>query len=82
MDVCIKNVDDSAWRTFKAESARNGIKTGEFFTKIVKEHESKCMGNAYRILNGKKPLKNILKTIDYNKIREGFRKDFKMRVPE
>ena len=76
MDVCIKNVGDDAWRMFKSESAKNGMRTGEFFTKIVEDYNAKKTGNFRKILYREKPLKNILKDVDYRKIREEFNKDF------
>ena len=80
MDACIKNIKDEAWREFKAESARHGLPLGHFFSKLVSDHGHQCKkGNADEILYGEKPLKKVLKDIDYKKIRTDFRKNFKMR---
>jgi len=80
MDACIKGVDESAWRTFKVESTKNGLRMGEMFNKIVDEHAAKSRkGNARRILFRKKVLKGLVTREDFKKIRADFRKNFKMR---
>ncbi|MDO8642016.1 MAG: hypothetical protein Q7R76_00290 [Candidatus Woesearchaeota archaeon] len=80
MDACIKNINDEEWREFKSESARHGMKMGDFFTKLVADHRQQCTkGNAKEILFGEKPLKDLLKDVDYKKIRGHFKKTFKMR---
>lgn len=50
MDICIKNVDREEWLNFKSESAKHGMKAGEFFAKIIKEHKkqtAKIIGKKY-----------------------------------
>ncbi|MEK6950868.1 MAG: hypothetical protein AABX13_04060 [Nanoarchaeota archaeon] len=61
MDVCIKNINDEGWRTFKSESIRHGLKTGEFFNRLVEEHEVHCSNaNWKKALYGEKTCKGIL----------------------
>ena len=80
MDVCIKSIDETDWRMFKSESVKHGLKMGDFFNKIVKEHCLKCSDTNWdNILHGKKTMKGILTKEDFKKIRTEFRKDFKMR---
>ncbi len=79
MDVCIKNINDESWRFFKAESARNGIKMGQLFDSLVKEHirnKKTKIGNAREILFGKKTLKGVLTRKEFKDTRKEFRKDF------
>ena len=77
MDVCIKNIDEEEWRTFKAESAKHGIKMGDLFNKMVEEHTTSCERHTIdRILHGPKPLKGILTQDDFRLIRSQFRKNF------
>ena len=79
MDVCIKNINDEDWLAFKSESARHGMKMGEFFSKIVDEHKEMCSKfNTKEFLFGKKTLseedaKNIRKAM------KEFRKGFEFR---
>tara|TARA_Y100000310_G_scaffold242934_1_gene247227 strand:- start:23499 stop:23744 length:246 start_codon:yes stop_codon:yes gene_type:complete len=80
MDVCIKNIDEGDWKSFKSESAKHGLKAGEFFNKIVEEHKKKCRKNNTReILFGEKPLKNLVKDVDFKLIRKEFRENFHLR---
>ena len=80
MDVCIKNIDEENWRMFKSESIKHGLKVGEFFNKIVKEHNKSCCNNWNSVLNGEKKLKGILSKDDLKEIRTRFRKSVKMRT--
>ena len=81
MDVCIKNIDEEDWRLFKTESAKHGLKLGELFNDLVKEHTSKCTGDNWdKILYGKKPLKGLLTRKEGDKIRAEFRKGFVLRI--
>lgn len=80
MDVCIKNIPKEEWLIFKSESASHGMKSGEFFSKIVKEHKERCKeSNWDKILYGEKKLKGILSQKDYEEIRKEFRENFKLR---
>lgn len=76
MDVCIKNVNDEAWRTFKAESARKGFKLGEFFTEMVSKNLKKSGWDV--LLDVKKPLNAKEAKIMKDAMKE-FRKDFDFR---
>ena len=78
MDVCIKNINETDWRTFKVESARSGLKTGELFNEMIREYamKNKIKGNAREILFGKKTLKGVMTKKDLEKIRTEFRTDF------
>jgi hypothetical protein len=81
MDVCIKNIEDESWRNFKSESIKHGLKLGDFFSKLVFEHQKRCNeSNWDKTLHGKKVLKGILSREDMAKIRTEFRENFKMRV--
>lgn len=81
MDVCIKNINDDDWRNFKSESVKHGLKLGDFFNKLVKEHHSRCKeSNWENILYGKKKLKKVLMKEDAKKIRSEFRENFNMRM--
>ncbi|MDO8741284.1 MAG: hypothetical protein Q7J54_06970 [Candidatus Woesearchaeota archaeon] len=79
MDVCIKNINDEDWLAFKSESAKHGMKMGEFFSKMVDEHKDMCnKSNWKNLLHGEKTLsdddvKNIKKAM------KGFRKGFDFR---
>lgn len=79
MDVCIKNINDDDWWAFKSESAKHGMKMGEFFSKIVDEHQEMCSKFTMKdLLAGKKTLTNE----DAGNIRKAMkelRKDFKFR---
>ncbi len=80
MDVCIKNINEEEWRVFKSESIRHGVKIGDFFAKVIKEHHSKCQGSNWeKVLYGEKKLKRLLTQVDSTALREGFRKGFQMR---
>ena len=80
MDVCIKNIDEENWRFFKSESAKHGVKTGEFFNKLVHEHQLKCKeSNWEKVLYGKKPLKGLVTQEDLREIRKDFRNNFTTR---
>ena len=77
MDVCIKNINEEDWRMFKAESAKNGVRMGELFSKIVRRFEEvESTGNIGETLLGKKTLKGLLSREEFKKNREEFRKDF------
>ncbi|MFH1828311.1 MAG: hypothetical protein ABH824_03545 [Nanoarchaeota archaeon] len=81
MDVCIKNINDDDWRNFKSESVKHGLKLGDFFNKLVKEHHLRCKeSNWENILYGKKKLKKVLMKEDAKKIRSEFRENFNMRM--
>ncbi|MFH0700838.1 MAG: hypothetical protein V2A62_00210 [Candidatus Woesearchaeota archaeon] len=81
MDVCIKNIDEEEWRTFKVESVRHRLKMGDFFNKLVSEHEKRCKeSNWENILLGEKKLKGALERKDLDKIKAEFRESFKMRI--
>ncbi len=80
MDVCIKNINEEEWCVFKSESIRHGVKMGDFFAKVIKEHHSACQGSNWeKVLYGEKKLKGILTQVDSKVLREEFRKGFKMR---
>lgn len=79
MDVCIKNINEEEWRTFKSESIKHGLKIGDFFNKLVAEHEASCKTNWDEVLSGEKTCKGILTREDMKKIRAEFRKGFTMR---
>ncbi len=80
MDVCIKNIDDEDWATFKSESAKHGIKMGDFFGTLVEEHEGKCTeSNWDKVLFGEKICKGMITREEGKKIRESFQRDFFMR---
>jgi SET domain-containing protein len=80
MDVSIKDINEHEWRTFKAESIKHGLKVGEFFNKIVQEHDEKCNeGNWDKVLFGEKTIKGILTQKDVKEIRAASRKSFSMR---
>ncbi len=82
MDACVKNIEDESWRTFKSEATRHGLKLGEFFSKVVSEHENRCHTNNWRaLLHGKKKLKGVLTRDDFTKLRNEFRRGVRMRVP-
>ena len=36
--VALKNVRKEVWQRFKSESARQGLKMGEFFERLVEKH--------------------------------------------
>ncbi len=81
MDACIKNISEDKWRYFKAESAKQGMKMGEFFDKIIQEHKNNNeKGNAYEILCGPKPLKGMLNDVDWKKIRKEFNTNVSKRL--
>lgn len=80
MDVCIKNINEEDWRTFKSESIRHGLKIGDFFNKLVEEHEAKCKTNWNDVLFGEKACKGILTREEMKKIGSEFRKDFTMQT--
>lgn len=77
MDVCIKNIKDEDWRLFKSESARHGMKTGDFFSALVEEHKELCARpNLKSVLYRKKTLSdedagNIRKSM--KEFREGLK---------
>ena len=80
MDVCIKGIDEHKWKKFKAQSAREGVNMGEFFSKLVEEYEkNKPKSNWHTILTGSKPLKGIINKEEFETIRMNFRQNFKMR---
>ena len=80
MDVCIKNIGDESWRSFKSESVKHGLKLGVFFSKLVFEHQEKCNGSNWdKAPHGKKVLKGLLSKKDIVKIQTEFRENFKMR---
>jgi hypothetical protein len=80
MDVCIKNIEEEDWRIFKSESIRHGLKVGDFFGKIIEEHESACSGSNWdNVLKGEKTCKGLLTRNDFKKLRSEFRKNFGMR---
>ncbi len=80
MDVCIKNINEEDWREFKSESIHHGLKVGDFFNKIIREHKEKCGGSNWEIiLKGKKELKGVLTSKDYASLRSEFRTGFRMR---
>jgi len=80
MDVCIKNIDEEDWRTFKSESVKHGLKMGDLFNKIVGEHKEYCpSSNRDAILLDEKPLKGILTREDGRRIRTEFEKNMMLR---
>ena len=82
MDACIKGIGEEHWRIFKSESAKHGLKMGEFFNSIVNEHRERCSSsNREEILFGEKPLKGILTREEGRKIRKEFEKNMVMRKP-
>ena len=78
MDVCIKNVDDDAWRLFKSESARKGYKMGEYFSEIVKENIKRNSGWDILLNKSKKPISDEEAEIMKTAMKE-MRRDFKFR---
>lgn len=53
---------------------------GEFFNKVVREHETSCrQSNWDRILYGEKTCKGILTREDMKNLRSEFRKGFSLR---
>ncbi len=80
MDVCIKNIDDDDWTTFKTESTKHGVRMGDFFNQLVEEHEKRCLGSNWdKVLFGEKICRGIVTSAEGKKIRELFRKRFSMR---
>lgn len=80
MDVCIKNIADDDWITFKTESAKHGVRMGDFFSRLVEEHEEKCTeSNWDKVLFGEKICKGMVTSEEGKKVRELFRKGFSMR---
>jgi len=80
MDVCMKDIDESDWRFFKSESAKHGVKVGEFFNALIGEHKERCKNSNWKsILFGKKTLKGIVEREDFKPIRNEFRERFMMR---
>ena len=77
MDVCIKNVDDEAWRIFKAESARRGFKMGEFFSEIIKENIKKESGWDILLNSKKRASKDTINSLE--NARRRFRKELKFK---
>ncbi|MBN1503296.1 hypothetical protein JW930_07190 [Candidatus Woesearchaeota archaeon] len=79
MDVCIKKVNDEDWIAFKVEAAKNNLKTGEMFSKMVNEYkEGNEEGNWKKLVYRKKSLDDK----DVMVIREGmkeFRKETEFR---
>ena len=41
MDVCIKNIEETDWKNFRMEAIKHDLKTGEMFSKLVREHMNK-----------------------------------------
>ncbi len=79
MDVCIKNIDDDDWATFKAESAKHGVRMGDLFSKLIEDHEAKCTeSNWNKVLFGEKTCKGLISSEEGRKVREFFRKGFLM----
>ena len=81
MTIVIKNVSPENWNLFKAEAARHGVRHGEFFSRLVKEHlEGEKSGtDAWdKILNRKPRLTEKEAHAIMNASRE-LRKDFKLR---
>jgi len=51
MEKLIKKVDEKSWREFKAESARHGMKMGEFLGHLLTEHKKTSHnGNAWDMI--------------------------------
>ncbi len=80
MDVCIKNINDGDWKSFKSESIKHDLKVGEFFNILVHEHEEKCTeSNWDTVLFGEKSLKGMIPRGEGKKLREMFHKGFYLR---
>ena len=80
MDVCIKNIDEERWRTFKSESAKHGLRTGDFFNKIIVEHTLHCNGSNWdTVLNNKKKIRGMITQSRLKALRAEFRKNFTLR---
>lgn len=80
MDVCIKNIGEDYWRSFKSESVKHGLKMGDFFNKLIVEHQKKCENSNWdKVLYGKKVLKGVLTREDFISIKKEFREGFRMR---
>ncbi|MBI3032698.1 hypothetical protein HYY69_04440 [Candidatus Woesearchaeota archaeon] len=79
MDVCLKNVDEEAWRKFKAHAAENGMKLGDYFKEVVNKDTKPLKSNWHQILYGPKPLKGLFTSEDYKKIKKEVREGFKLR---
>ncbi|MFH1722559.1 MAG: hypothetical protein ABH950_08160 [Candidatus Altiarchaeota archaeon] len=77
MDVCIKKVDEKAWRRFKAKAAENNLTLGRYFGEIVEKKESR-KGTLEHILS-REPTLSKKEAEEMKKASENFRKDFKMR---
>ena len=52
----IKDVDEEAWLEFKSIAARNKMKAGQFFEKLVEEYKNKASSTWNAILNSGKIL--------------------------
>ena len=77
MDVCIKNVDENAWRTFKSEAVKKNVKVGTMFNLLIKNKSSEN-SNLGNILYGKK----FFTDRDVNNIKKvmtNLRKEYEFR---
>ena len=55
MDRLVKKVSKESWREFKAESARHGMRMGEFLGYLLEEHKKeRHTGNAWNMIRKKK----------------------------
>ncbi len=80
MDICIKSIDEEEWRIFRVESIKHGLKAGDFFAKIIQEHEASCKeSNWNKVLFGEKTCKGLMTQEEGKRIRNTFRKEFTMR---
>lgn len=79
MDVCLKNVDENAWRKFKAHAAENSLRLGDYFKELVEKNNKDLKSNWNEILYGPKPLKGLFTREDYKKIKKEVREGFKLR---
>ncbi len=52
----IKGIDENTWFEFKSLAAKNKMKTGEFFEKLVEEYKDKADKSWWNILNSGKIL--------------------------
>ena len=80
MDIAIKNVREEDWRLLKAEAARENLKIGEFFGKLVKLYRQKeGKGNRDEILYGRKMMLTDKEAEGMREAIREFRKGFEFR---
>ncbi|MEK6960540.1 MAG: hypothetical protein AABX47_05170 [Nanoarchaeota archaeon] len=78
----LKNVSEDAWLRFKSESARRGLKMGEFFERLLDEHSQSGRGSRAawdRVLKGR-PLLTDEDSKEMKKRMKDIRQEFEFRT--